>query len=249
MNQAEVSDTKKCSKCQEVKPITEFYYRRDHNNFRKDCKKCFHLRHKKYIEKNFEYFQQSKHDYYFQNKEKAQIYKKQYQIKNKQKLQSKYKLYYQQNKEKLLTQSHEYYQKRKDTASYKKGRSLYVMKLRQNNLGYKLLSNMRHRINMIIKENIKYKNTYTLLGCEAIDFKKYLENQFTNGMSWENYGNKKDQWSIDHIIPCSFFNMVEPIEQKYCFHYTNCRPLWHKENILKKDTLLKMNYNDPTPFI
>jgi hypothetical protein len=35
-----VTDGKKCNKCEEYKPITEFYFRKDNKKYRPDCKKC-----------------------------------------------------------------------------------------------------------------------------------------------------------------------------------------------------------------
>jgi len=54
-------------------------------------------------------------------------------------------------------------------------------------------------------------------------------------MTWDNYGRKEGQWSIDHIIPCAIFDLSDPIEQKQCFHYTNLQPLWHIDNLKKSD--------------
>lgn len=50
-------------------------------------------------------------------------------------------------------------------------------------------------------------------------------------MSWDNYGMYG--WHIDHIKPCSSFDLSNPAEQKICFHYTNLQPLWAKENLSK----------------
>ena len=32
--------TKKCSKCGEVKELSEFYFRKDSQEYRNECKKC-----------------------------------------------------------------------------------------------------------------------------------------------------------------------------------------------------------------
>jgi len=48
-------------------------------------------------------------------------------------------------------------------------------------------------------------------------------------MTWENHG----EWHIDHIKPCSLFNLLNEDEQKKCFHYTNLQPLWASENLSK----------------
>jgi hypothetical protein len=69
------------------------------------------------------------------------------------------------------------------------------------------------------------------LGCDVITFKKYLESQFKEGMNWNNYGRKG--WHIDHIRPCSNFDLSNLEQQKQCFHYTNLQPLWWKDNLIK----------------
>ena len=82
---------------------------------------------------------------------------------------------------------------------------------------------------------IKKESVLNLTGC-SIDFlKTYLEQKFTIGITWENYG--KRGWHIDHIRPCSSFNMENLEEQKTCFHYTNLQPLWWRDNISKGDKL------------
>jgi hypothetical protein len=41
------------------------------------------------------------------------------------------------------------------------------------------------------------------------------------------------EWHIDHIKPCSSFNLEEPHEQMTCFHWSNLQPLWAKDNLRK----------------
>jgi hypothetical protein len=52
-------------------------------------------------------------------------------------------------------------------------------------------------------------------------------------MSWNNYGIKG--WHIDHIKPCSSFDLSDLEQQKKCFHYTNLQPLWWYDNLIKSD--------------
>ena len=55
-------------------------------------------------------------------------------------------------------------------------------------------------------------------------------------MSWYNYG--VHGWHIDHVIPCSKFNLKNLDEQKKCFNYQNLQPLWAEENIKKSNKLI-----------
>ncbi len=52
-------------------------------------------------------------------------------------------------------------------------------------------------------------------------------------MTWENYG----QWHIDHIIPCSFFDLTNDKQQKMCFNYRNLQPMWSQDNISKNNRI------------
>ena len=69
------------------------------------------------------------------------------------------------------------------------------------------------------------------------DLKIHLQEKWLPGMSWENYGYYG--WHIDHIIPCSKFDLSKLEEQKKCFHFTNLQPLWAADNIKKSN---KVNY-------
>lgn len=88
-----------------------------------------------------------------------------------------------------------------------------------------LIRNSLKRVSL--KKNTK---TATLLGCSTDEFKKHLESQFTDGMSWNNYGNRNDQWNIDHIVQLCEFDLTDLGQQLIAFNYKNCRPLWARLN-------------------
>jgi hypothetical protein len=96
---------------------------------------------------------------------------------------------------------------------------------------FKVVLCMRTRISKLLKQKNadKYNKFYTYLGCNKQDFILYFQAKFKQGMTWENQG----EWHIDHIKPCSLFNLLNEDEQKKCFHYTNLQPLWASENLSK----------------
>lgn len=102
----------------------------------------------------------------------------------------------------------------------------------------KFASDIQYRLRMVCKNRIwwalrgvadKSAKTETLIGCTMLELKTHLERQFTEGMSWDNYG----KWHIDHIIPCAAFDLTDPVQQRQCFHYSNLQPLWAADNFSK----------------
>uniref|UniRef100_A0A6C0C381 HNH endonuclease n=1 Tax=viral metagenome TaxID=1070528 RepID=A0A6C0C381_9ZZZZ len=96
---------------------------------------------------------------------------------------------------------------------------------------YKLIHNMRGRLRKAVKGyGDKYDTTMNLVGCNSTKLREYLEAKFTEGMTWENYGQG---WHVDHIKPCCSFDLTSEEEQKKCFHYSNLQPLWAEDNLKK----------------
>ncbi len=110
-------------------------------------------------------------------------------------------------------------------------------KRKERDPGVRLGINLRNRAIRAIKSQggRKSEKTEELLGCSVKNFRDYIESLFVENMSWDNYG--RDGWTLDHIIPCKFFNLAVPEEQRKCFHYTNYQPMWFQDNILKSDFL------------
>lgn len=77
----------------------------------------------------------------------------------------------------------------------------------------------------------KKSRTYQILGCSYEEFRYHLENQFLEGMNWEN----RNLWEIDHIVPISIAKSEEEI--LILNHYQNLRPLWKGENQKKSNEI------------
>jgi hypothetical protein len=140
---------------------------------------------------------------------------------------------YPQCKQCLKEYKKEHYEK----PETKQKRNKYGRKKRKEDPNFNLIISLRNRVNIAIKKQLGKKalKTIELLGCSIEECRQYLESQFQPGMNWDNHG--VFGWHIDHIIPCSSFNLTDPEEQKKCFHYTNLQPLWAEENLKKRNFL------------
>jgi hypothetical protein len=188
--------------------------------------------------------------YIFNNKDKCSDRSKNYYIRNKEQLLEKNKAYRRNNKERIKLQLQKYYAdpevykrvREKDRAYSRKRAQEIKLGIRSRptlTLHDRIKHNLRTRLLFLLKKsNVKKSvSAMQLLGCSIKLFKCHIESQFTPGMNWDNHGihktNGPRMWHLDHIIPCSAFNLEDLNQQKKCFHYTNLRPFWGLENIKK----------------
>jgi hypothetical protein len=127
------------------------------------------------------------------------------------------------NKIYMKTYAKKYYQDNKDKITEQR-KARY-----NNNPAVRVANSMRCRIYNTIVKGYKSATTFELIGCDADQLVSHIEKQFTEGMSWDNYG----EWHIDHIKPICSFDILNPTEQLKCYHYTNLQPLWAHDNLSK----------------
>lgn len=121
------------------------------------------------------------------------------------------------------------YQKEYNLISRKKINK-YRVKQYHSNKQVKLRLNISNRIREVLHTNniTKQNNTLEFIGCTIIFYKLYLEQQFLPEFTWENHGIV---WEIDHIKPCSRFDLEDIEQQKECFNYKNTRPIFKTTKI------------------
>lgn len=169
---------------------------------------------------------------------------KEYKQSNKEKVSASHKKYYNDHKEKIAEYYKDHYKTNKDTymENNKKWRSENKEKIREkenelfrNNPSKRLIRNYRSRIWDALKR-FKGKENRTLkyLDCDIPFFKKWLEYNFTDKMTFDNYGT---YWHVDHVIPCTKFDLSKPEEINHCFRWTNLQPLKAKTNISKQNRI------------
>ncbi len=198
---------------------------------------------KKWYSKN----KQWKKEYRLKYKERDQQIKKLWRLKNKEKIKEQMRLYRLKHKERDKKYSKEY--RTKNLEKIKKRMKLYRIRSREkiatyvrtkfkNDLRFRTLMNLRHRIYMALKGTVKSKRTIDLLGTSIDNLWIHLEKTFKPGMTKNNYGKV---WQVDHKIPCAAFDLTKPEEQVKCFHFTNLQALFVKENLSKGAKLEWLN--------
>lgn len=211
---------KTCNRCLIEKEYSNFYKDKSKKDGLKTiCKDC----NKDYINLNKEDILERGKNYYQNNKEKISENKKIYREKNKEHFKEYRKNHHIQNIERDKKTSKIWYEKNKDKIL--------------NNYKNRLLTDSKFKFIQNLKCNIrnsltrygytKNSKTFDILGIEYEKFKIYIEEQFVEGMTWENYGD----WHLDHKTPISWANSEE--EALLLCHYKNYQPLWANDNLIK----------------
>lgn len=235
-----------------------------HNGYRYECKECTKSNAKDYNKNNPEKVKAKKAKWAENNKEHRKAVKKAWDEKNKKYVLAKRKEYYYNNleaekalskkyrstekhkelkkvndaryRQKNLDKLRAYDKARKATEEFRAALKVYRLRKLESNPELRIIESMRGRVRVVVKKfkTTKVESSLKLFGCEPILLRNWIEIQFTEGMTWENYGT---HWHVDHIIPVSAFNMLDKDHQKMCFHYENLQPLWSIENLIKSDKI------------
>jgi hypothetical protein len=228
--------TKKCKYCNK-----NFEYKKINQIFcSKKCSSAFHARsdrqylyNKQYRQTHKEQNKQISNQNYYNNHSKRLLQAKTYRKKNRETINKKASIYRQQNRV-LLRERDKKYREQNHEKYLEYKRSLWK-KYRKNNLNFKLRENLRNALRRVLNaQNTKKTHPiFKYLGCSIEEFKEYISKQFVEGMSWDSWG--KDTWNIDHIKPCSHFDLTKESERFECFNYKNQQPMWAPENWSKGD--------------
>tara|TARA_R110002126_G_scaffold188431_2_gene336825 strand:+ start:472 stop:1068 length:597 start_codon:yes stop_codon:yes gene_type:complete len=191
-------EEKQCSVCNEVKPESEYYPRRGW------CKSCHKIKNNKYYNGNRETVKAQKQEYNKRNAVKQAAQGAEWRKNNPEYNKKYHDKWRTDNRDKV----NEYYRERMRDPLVK----------------------LKHRARVRIREilgSVKDKTTPEYLGCSFEELVIHIEEQFTEGMTWENMS----EWHIDHIIPLFEGKTLEQVIP--LFHYSNLQPLWATDNLQK----------------
>ncbi|NHC02328.1 hypothetical protein G9F31_00825 [Acinetobacter sp. 187] len=173
-----------------------------------------------------------------QYKERAKAYR----VENKESIVASNKLYREKNKDLINARDRKYYQRNRANylqkqAEYQKlnaeARNAYTRQYRKSRrktdrlFGIRQNMRARFRYELAKRGDSTHIKANEYLGCSWLFLRDYLAQKFTDGMSWNNYG----EWHIDHIMPLASANTKDDLI-KLC-HYSNLQPLWAFDNLSK----------------
>ena len=220
---------KRCTKCGKKTPTTEYSQKIGcKNDLDSRCKICI----RKY-----------RNDWGKKNRKKLNKTIKLWRSKNKKYLYEKGKEWTENNREKCREAGRKWYAANKDKHSDarklwckkhpKECKAKYQKEYRKKMSTQKgaLDKRMGCVIWQSLRGNKKGRHWETLVGFSVEELRTHLEKQFTDGMSWKNFG----EWHIDHVIAKSRFNYEHPEEQEFriCWGLANLQPMWGKDNLSK----------------
>jgi len=213
------------------------------------------------------------HRWYAQNKDKANAYRRHWYTRNKDKAKAYQQRWYAQNKDKAKIQAALWHRENRDKARssnrrwklentnkiksynhhwYVENKNRVRLNAKKNSKRSRVLKTngyiagiLRSRVKAALKGKSKSAHTMELVGCAIDLFRLHLQNQFRDGMQWNNHGTV---WEIDHIKPCASFELEHPEQQRLCFHYSNMQPLLkedHKQKTAEERRLATLNNKFP----
>jgi len=202
--------TKICDKCNCIKTIDKYRkYTYKENSYSITCKKCLNeLDKKRKINKRKQKLENSTHKCEKCNEEKSFIHF------------AKLKKFY---KKKICLSCYPSFLKEQKTEWCKNERN--------NNLNYRLKKSIAARLRAVLN---KETSTMNYIGCNIQFLREWFEFNFTDEMSWDNYGSF---WSIDHIIPVSKFDLIDETQKNKCWNWTNLVPVQVNYNSSKRQNI------------
>ena len=122
-------------------------------------------------------------------------------------------------------------------AQYRERRNRYIAERRRTDVKFRIAMIVRSRFRHALKaQGTSYQGKNKLLGCTVDQFKRYLEQFFSEPgnrwMNWDNHGRIEGVrcWEIDHIYPLSKLDLTNPEQLKRAQHWSNFQPLSAADN-------------------
>lgn len=199
----EDNDLQQCTKCKIIKPLKEFYFRKDSGSYRTDCKNCMN---------------ENKKSFRLEHIEEIQEYQIIYRNNPDNKLKAKKKV----NMRRRIDPEF----------AFKKDTSSIIARIMRSNGGSKNNQSSWEHINWNYEQIIDFFEQvyFTIPGNEWMNRNNRGKYDIK---TWDDNDLSTWTWHLDHIIPHSFFHYssFEHPDFLKCWNIKNLRPLNGKQNI------------------
>lgn len=214
-------DEKVCSTCGEMKPKSEYAkYDKSLDGLYFECDSCSANKRKKVAKSDKKIPESITCNICKEEKSSDEFTNKKYRVHGKDSVCKKCNC--------ILTAK-----RRRDNPDYDKQR-----KSRED---VKLADNVRRSIRQCIRKyldgDIDEGTPVFNVGCTVGELWRYLESRFLYGMTKENFGDVKNGWGTDHIIPLELFDLTNKDQLSLAANFMNAQPMWYKDNWSKKSDL------------
>ena len=241
---SELLPAKYCTKCYELKPLTEYYIRKT-GAPESSCKVCCKKRVKRYAETHRDKIQEYKKQYYLDHYDEIQEYKKQYYLDHRDETLERMKQYqdtpeYREhrrqyrhdNADRFREYNRQYRHENRDSINEQR-RNRY-----QTDDTYRYSNILRGRLSNIINSlaTINPAITSDLVGCSPQWLKHWL--QFT----YSFYSPYSQNTHVDHFFPMSAYDIFNENERQRMMNWRNLRIIDATDNHIKWKSM--PSYND-----
>ena len=198
------------------------------------------VKQKEHYEANRDKIRAKQKEMYEFTREKRLDKAKEYRETNRDKIRAKKKEYREANHKEILAKRKERYEANRDEILAKMRTSEYRAKANKRNKKrynedslFRIVNKLRTRVRQALKAQgaKKFTSTMELIGCSPEFLTKRLEKQIKPG-------TKREDYHVDHIIPCAFFDLTKEEDQRLCFHWTNHQLLTGPVNESKSDDVI-----------
>ena len=137
-------------------------------------------------------------------------------------------LYKSQNKDEVRAAQRAWYEtkgrtwKKQYTETHKDQINENVRNKYKIDVNFRLKKILRSRFTKTLKGKKASRSILRYVDMELAILKEWFEYQFDDSMYWETHGSF---WEVDHVIPCSYFDLSKEEQVSECFHWSNLRPL------------------------